>query len=242
MAGMMGGGFSPLELSPALWLDALDASTVTLVSSAVSQWADKSGNNRHAVQATSGSRPTYSSSQIVFNGSKNLTSPLSGFTAGAGASWFVSFTLDDVSANTGIMGTSGNDDYDRFIGNGYQYPARFRSVRIENYRVFPTSGNHVLSGITSTSTGWEEWVDGTTGGNQTVSFAAPTDLTVGSIRAATNGSGSAAKFLNGKIGEILIFPSALSTTNRQKVEGYMAWRAGTQSLLPSGHPYKTVAP
>ena len=42
--------------------------------------------------------------------------------------------------------------------------------------------------------------------------------------------------------ELLIFNSLLSTTNQQLVEGYLAWKWGTQSLLPSGHPYKNAAP
>lgn len=58
--------FDPLSLSPALWLDASDASTLydaisggSLVApdGAVARWEDKSGNSRHATQATSGNRP-----------------------------------------------------------------------------------------------------------------------------------------------------------------------------------------
>lgn len=51
-------GFSPLSLSPALWFDASDISTITESSGAVSQWNDKSGNGRHATQATSSAQPT----------------------------------------------------------------------------------------------------------------------------------------------------------------------------------------
>lgn len=56
-----GGAFSPLSLSPALWLDAADAATITASSGAVSQWNDKSGNGRHATQAIAGAKPTTSS-------------------------------------------------------------------------------------------------------------------------------------------------------------------------------------
>ena len=49
--------WTPALLSTALWLDAADASTVTTVSGAVSQWNDKSGNGRNATQATAGNRP-----------------------------------------------------------------------------------------------------------------------------------------------------------------------------------------
>lgn len=58
--------FNPLSLAPALWLDASDSTTLydattggSLVAEdgAVARWEDKSGNARHATQATSGNRP-----------------------------------------------------------------------------------------------------------------------------------------------------------------------------------------
>ena len=55
--------FSPLDLTPALWVDAADTTTVTLASNAVSEWKDKSGNNRHLTQTTAGSRPGYVSGE-----------------------------------------------------------------------------------------------------------------------------------------------------------------------------------
>jgi hypothetical protein len=50
--------FTPLDLSPALWLDAADTSTITASGSSVSQWNDKSGNARHFIQSTAASQPT----------------------------------------------------------------------------------------------------------------------------------------------------------------------------------------
>lgn len=50
--------WSPLQLSPSVWLDASDSASVVLTSGAVSQWSDKSGNNRHATQGTAANRPT----------------------------------------------------------------------------------------------------------------------------------------------------------------------------------------
>ena len=51
--------FSPLDLSPALWLDASDESTLSGPGGgAVSTWSDKSGNGHDFSQATSSSQPT----------------------------------------------------------------------------------------------------------------------------------------------------------------------------------------
>ena len=70
--------WDPSLITTALWLDAADASTVTTESGNVSQWNDKSGNNRNASQSTSGNRPTYNATGFngkpgaVFNGSSHL--------------------------------------------------------------------------------------------------------------------------------------------------------------------------
>ena len=50
--------WNPSMISTALWLDAADASTITTVSGAVSQWNDKSGNGRTFSQPTVAARPT----------------------------------------------------------------------------------------------------------------------------------------------------------------------------------------
>jgi hypothetical protein len=46
----------------------------------------------------------------------------------------------------------------------------------------------------------------------------------------------------GYLGEFLLFNAPLTTTDRQKVEGYMAWKWSLSSDLPADHPYKTAAP
>ena len=58
--------WTPVSLgsSLGLWLDASDATSITSSSGLVSQWNDKSGNARHAVQATSSSQPTLNGAGI----------------------------------------------------------------------------------------------------------------------------------------------------------------------------------
>ena len=74
------GNFSPLALSPALWLDAADTTTITSSGSParVSQWNDKSGNGRNVVQATGAAQPTTGANTksglnvITFDGNDRL--------------------------------------------------------------------------------------------------------------------------------------------------------------------------
>ena len=69
-----------------LWLDASDSSLVT-IATGVSQWNDKSGNERHAVQATTANQPSYQTAvqnglnTIRFDGSNDF------FTVGSTADW-----------------------------------------------------------------------------------------------------------------------------------------------------------
>lgn len=80
-------GFSPADLSPALWWDASDlsklfldtggTSPVTSDGDAIALIQDKSGNNRHLTQATAGDRPVYKTaggfSWFEFNGSRTAS-------------------------------------------------------------------------------------------------------------------------------------------------------------------------
>jgi len=57
-----GGGFSPLSLSPLIWLDATQLGLSDGAS--VAQFTDLSGNGNHFVQATTANKPTFRSSGI----------------------------------------------------------------------------------------------------------------------------------------------------------------------------------
>jgi hypothetical protein len=45
-----------------------------------------------------------------------------------------------------------------------------------------------------------------------------------------------------EMAELLTVTPAPSLSDRQKTEGYLAWKYALQGLLPAGHPYKSAAP
>jgi hypothetical protein len=47
---------------------------------------------------------------------------------------------------------------------------------------------------------------------------------------------------NALVGEMIICGTALSTDDRQKLEGYLAWKWGLAANLPADHPYKLNPP
>ena len=61
-----------LGSSLALWLDAGDSTTLTSSAGLVSEWRDKSGNNRDATQADPNSRPSTNGSGLTFDSSNKF--------------------------------------------------------------------------------------------------------------------------------------------------------------------------
>jgi hypothetical protein len=55
-------------------------------------------------------------------------------------------------------------------------------------------------------------------------------------------NGGAIPYTDGDWHELIIYNTALSTTDRQKLEGYLAHKWGLTNNLPSGHPYKYEPP
>ena len=47
---------------------------------------------------------------------------------------------------------------------------------------------------------------------------------------------------DGLIGEVIHYTTALTTAQRQNVEGYLAWKWGLVSSLPANHPFKQWPP
>lgn len=63
-------------------------------------------------------------------------------------------------------------------------------------------------------------------------------FTVGCLRF----NGGTFTFFDGLIGEIVCCTAVLGSTDRQKLEGYLAHKWGASDELDAGHPYKSAAP
>lgn len=78
------------------------------------------------------------------------------------------------------------------------------------------------------------WIDGTgTGGSNPLPLSTWANAGIG-----RDSSGA----YRGLVGEIVIVTEALSTSDRQKLEGYLAWKWGTAPTLPAAHPYRSTPP
>jgi hypothetical protein len=247
--------WTPSQITTDLWFDAADASTITLNGSTVSQWNDKSGNARNISQVTTANQPTYSSvnSEIVFDGSNDILS-----NASVGAADLVSVTIitvmkmnsgggtEDVLMGIGETGSTGR------IRTFYRSPSQTTvgfagwgaDVATSTHSWDIGGGYHIFSGW-NTALGASSNVrlsrDGVTPTVHSLSgslLASVNGFSVGSLRGSLVGNYYSAI----SVKEIIVLYSAVTDTNRQLIEGYLAHKWGLQANLPSDHPYKSSAP
>jgi hypothetical protein len=76
--------------------------------------------------------------------------------------------------------------------------------------------------------------------NGTETLATNNVTTTGNMSVFANSIGY--KQVWGTINEYVYYNSNLSLSDRQKIEGYLAWKWDISASLPSNHPYKTVRP
>lgn len=231
-----GGGvaWSPLGMAALrMWYAAEDES-ITSSAGKVSEWRDKSGNNRHAVQATAANQPTYFSSDTF--GRKSVGNATS---TGLLGLICPSTTYKEVF----LVGYYGAGTETNFVG----FHTFFSGTGTNNaQRVMgQTNSNALITTSAFTASVFKNAADAST--------SAPLPLPPSILRfnaAATvtqqtfllYSSLSSGRSFNGAFSEVLFFASDLSATERQKVEGYLAHKWNLAGSLPASHPYKAAAP
>lgn len=249
--------WTPAELGTlSLWLDADDGATIT-IDTGVSQWDDKSGNARHATQTTSGAQPSW------------VTAAQNGLAVvrfAAANSQFLTLgdTLDlgTASLNVAAVVTTGSS------GGAQSFLTKDRAGATTNgmwrceadEAAYFQSPNTVQTARTTATTGWrvyawqvldrtsgvQWWRDGTSQATNTTGSPDTTNYnnTIPTYVGARQGSGGVGinQAITGDIGEIIASLAAWTTSDREKVEGYLAWKWGLTNRLPVGHPYKNIQP
>ena len=244
---LTGGDWSPLSLEPGLWLDASDPSTLTLNGSAVSTWADKSGNNRHASQANSTNQPVLTAGGlhgkpvVTFDGSNDFFTVDLDFLAGVPHSAFIVTNPTGFSNIYGAANSSqgSNSLHVGFNGNNYRmnfWANDFGPARSAN---FIAGAANIVNYAWVTGVGKQIFANGKSEGSNTNAGNIGTMSGGGRIGHTTT-AGHAA--FGGDIAEIIIIPSVLSTEDRQKIEGYLAHKWALTGNLATNHPYRDDPP
>ena len=264
MKPVVGGGglWTPADIATDLWLDAADASTITLDSGAVSQWADKSGNSRHATQGTSSARPTVAPAALnglnvlTFDGINDFLSlgtalgrpqkytilSVHRITKSLSASQAIIASGASTGASASACATiaseaGGQGDCFWNYGNGTAYRWGYATGAITINTFMQHCLRHV-NGVQNESVykNGSLITNNYLAGTATAVGGAAQPWSVGRFGDYTGW------YLGGNIAEIVVLLSAASTADRQKIEGYLAHKWGLAAGLPSGHPYKSTAP
>jgi len=242
--------WNPTFIKTALWLDAADASTITESGGAVSQWDDKSGNGNHVAQADPNLRPAVTSN--VLNAKPVIRFDGINDRLQTAAALFATpvFGVYSVNANRNPAGESawagqyigGDSGRTQVYQNGIstRLAALFDGGGSVAYTGTADSNFHLFGyekNLNNAHLYYEAVSRGTTS-------SAATTIANTSWKIGDPGAGSSGNFFPAALdaAEIVILSAPASTSDRQKIEGYLAHKWGLTANLPADHPYKTVEP
>jgi hypothetical protein len=240
--------FTPTQLSNlSVWYDAADAGTLSTSGSAITSWRDKSGNGFTATAANS---PTYGTvvqngkNTVSFNGT-NQTFSTSHTINSALHTLIIVHRPATLAQNTSVLRWQSGGPYVVFP---YYFNAAPRGY-ITSYdgTVLNSGGTTLLDN--SVTTNFNIIICTVQSGSQLMhrdgtQQASTTEVLTSSITPALfiGSLGGGSEYFSGSIAELIVYNSFLSTTQRQQIEGYLAWKWGLVASLPANHPHKTIRP
>ena len=230
--------FSPLSLNPALWLDASDASTLYNATSGgglvdpdgtVARWEDKSGGGKHVIQATSANQPQR---KIAIKNGRDVLSfeaDLNRFLTGSSilhsssVTVFVIAKIPDIGGGTDASTVLQTSNAANGLGFSLKTSSGFRDVYIRGVSngsdgAYVTNTWNLLS-VKYSSNLRSFFIDkvAATLNTPNGTMINPTaGIIIGRNDLGTNFA------MQGSIGEIIIYSTALSDADRVLVENYLA--------------------
>lgn len=243
--------FAPNQLPGcALWFDGADPGVLTLSGSNVTQWNDKSGNARHTNSVTGTptwiTNPINKQQGVYFNGSSHFYGD---FTYSSNTlSSFVVATIESDGVGSGRLFsvcTTTAEDFGTALGMNV-FSRIDLTTEIATYRNFSFAGRGM--NITyATPFLVESILDGTSNAafiNGNSATGGATSGNFGFTRYAIANSAGTNNLQRNKgfIFEVVVYTSVLTQSQRQQVEGYLAWKWGLRTSVPTTHPYYRFNP
>lgn len=249
--------WTPVQLGADLLVD-LDAaapgSVVYNGSNQVEAWHSINGATTVASQSTNANKPTFSTTSwdgarpsVTYNGNQYLVIPA--FTV-TNFSLFIVYeetniTTNDVRAIV-MKRLNTSSSYLFFFGfntnarnitidqNGTSSPARWNTTHLPVINTkYMYSYIRPLAGTNRTFF---------SNGTMIASNATNANVSNNSQLVLGGDNTQASRGLIGKISEFVMVNNNMSAVNRQKMEGYLAYKWGITGSLPNDHPYKFVQP
>lgn len=236
-----------------VWLDAQNIDKVILTGEQVSAWNDSSSGANNFTAA--GGVINYSQPSSINNRPAiNFVdaTPTSTYLVKSGFNITPSsnqLTLFIVLSQTGL-GTGNSEIF--YTKDNYSYfdlfnntnpsqsgnlalDARSSLERDTGQDIITSPAINVIISVVLSTTNGSVYLNGTV---TSINNTAITGLSLDGVHDWAISSGA----FKGFVGEVITYPSALTTTNREKVEGYLAWKWGLQSQLPDTNPWKNTPP
>ncbi len=258
-------GFDPRSIPDCVvWLDAADTSTLTLSGSNITAWRDKSIYGNHVTQI-SAIPPTYNSTDSSINFSTTSSNFMRGTLSQTFASNATVFIVPSVTStgtalgfprlstlstnaatdttlagqflilngnstnpltyvSTGTNPTGQGTNITTFLSNSYSYDVRFLVTNTTTWSNTSFAITTLLNGNTQTYSSFSQTRN-------------PDSYYVSTYEKYSFATGpvNIGDCFNGKIFEYLVFSRALTTSERQQVEGYLTWKwrlAGYSPITP----------
>ena len=253
--------FSPKSIANlSFWLDANDPNadgTQTSNNQTISNWKDKSTNAYGAtaiVAATISKKSINGLDSMVFDGS-SMGYKYTSFTINSAThTFFFVSKPTSVTANSGynyilaFQDTGGGSPYIVFpyynasLSGMKGYITSYNGLAID-YTNSTLVDNAVANAVTLTCAVIQS------GSQQIYRFGSLQSSATASLSSATSPylflgayPAGAGYYFNGNLCEVLVFNATLDASQRQTIEGYLAWKWGLVSSLPSSHPHKNIPP
>ena len=232
--------FNPSSLSPVLWIDPRNSSTLTLNGSLVQQISDLSGNNNHLTQGNSSKQPLSASgingkTSLYFDGGDGLDFP--SLSLDKQNSIFIVMQPQDLTAASGTAIIGQNVEA---TGNY----ALFQEQNIIYYR--PTANFYNFVGVPHTMSNNQNFQIGIVRQGSQVNFS-QNGAGLGTTQTLTENNNltlnSLGKYGNfdsdyqyrGHIGEVVIFDTALNASQKSLLEQQLSVNWGTSFDTPLGN-------
>ena len=239
------------DITTSLDFDAHNTGSITLNGSNVSQWADLSGNNRHAAQATSSLQPAYSATglngmpAVVWDGTGDKLVGAWSTTLTARAV-FVVFSHSGAGTNTRPF-SQWLSGYDDWTTPNYVLPV-CRNVGNAEIGIASSAGRSALVPVSWNTPMLFSSIHGSgvitsrlNGGVQTASASVALSTTVSNFILGTNPVSDDAR-LTGPIAKLVVLDYLPDADTIALIEGVLAWECGIEGSLAADHPYKTFPP
>jgi hypothetical protein len=244
-------------------LDAADPAGTGIVpgnSTSITSWYDKSASGNTCTNSSSTNSPVYTTN--ILNGLPVLSFTGPGVLNPTTTQWLDNTVMAFPNTQNTIFAVVYNNNSTSKSITGNNYIISARSNTLLSYSSFTSN---LFATFVGSGSAWNDTSTNSPGQNMngvwsitamTINANVLTPFFNGTAQNTKNGAmGTTTGFIigeapagfrgqcwNGYMAEILIYNRALTTAQRQEVEGYLAWKWGLQASLPSGHPYVTQRP